>query len=44
MFVSKNWTIGLSDGCKPPYNFLELIDKELKEFEGSFEHDEIVDI
>ncbi len=44
IFVSKNWPSDLRDGCKPPSNVVELEEFELKEFEGSFERDEIVDI
>jgi hypothetical protein len=41
--VSKNWPRNLRDGCKPPSNLVESIqinlgfEKELEEFEGSFE-------
>ncbi len=50
IFVSKNWPSDPRDGCKPPSNLIELIQKnlcfeeELEEFEGSFERDEIADI
>jgi hypothetical protein len=42
--LSKIEQLVLENSCKPPSNLLDLIEKELKEFEGSFEHDEIVDI
>jgi hypothetical protein len=47
---SKNWSSDPRDGCKLFSNLVELIqtylgfEKELEEFEGSFEQDEIVDI
>ncbi len=50
IFVSKNWPNVPIDGCKPPSNLVELIQidlgfqKELEEFEGSFERDQLVDI
>jgi hypothetical protein len=37
-------------GCKSPYNFLEFLErdidleKELEEFEGEFEKDEVVEV
>ncbi len=48
--MSKNWPNVPIDGCKPPSNLVELIQidlgfqKELEEFEGSFERDQLVDI
>jgi len=48
--VNKNWPSDPKDGCKAPSNLVELIqtylgfEKELEEFEGLFERDEIVDI
>jgi hypothetical protein len=48
--VSKNLPSDLRVGCKPPSNFVVLIwtyldfEKDLEEFENSFEHDEIMDI
>ncbi len=50
IFVSKNWQSYPKDGCKSPFNLVELIqtnlgfEEELEEFESSFEEDEIVDI
>jgi len=50
IFVNKNWRSDPRDRCKPPSNWIELIqtnlsfEEELKKFEGSFEWDEIVDI
>jgi hypothetical protein len=50
IFVSKIWPSYPKDGCKSPFNLVELIqtnlgfEEELEEFEGSFEDDEIVDI
>ncbi len=47
---TKNWPNDPRDGCKPLSNLVELIqtdlgfEKELEEFEGSFEWDEIVNI
>jgi hypothetical protein len=41
--MSKNWPNDPINGCKPPFNLVELIptylgfEKELEEFEGSFE-------
>ncbi len=41
--MSKNWTSDHRGECKPPSNLVELIqtnlgfEKELEEFEGSFE-------
>jgi hypothetical protein len=41
--VSKNWPSDSRDGCKLPFNLIELIQmdlgfkEELEEFEGSFE-------
>jgi hypothetical protein len=43
IFVSKNWPSDPIDGCKLPFNLVKLIqinlgfEKELEEFEGSFE-------
>ncbi len=48
--MNKNWPRDLKDGCKPPSNLAKLIqtnlsfEKQLKEYEGLFEQDEIVDI
>ncbi len=46
IFVDKNWLLDHKDGCRPPFNLVELIDSEneLKEFESSFEQNEIMDI
>ncbi len=51
IFISKIWPINPRNGCKPsPLTFsgvnwkLFRFEKELEEFEGSFEHNEIVDI
>ncbi len=50
LMVSQNWPSDPRDGCKLPFNLVELIqtylcfEEELEEFEGSFEWDEIVDI
>jgi hypothetical protein len=44
------WPNDPRDGCKPPPNLIKLVqtylsfEEELKEFEGSFEQDEIMDI
>jgi hypothetical protein len=49
IFLSKNWPSDPIDGCKLPFNLVKLIqinlgfEKELEEFEGSFERDELVD-
>jgi hypothetical protein len=48
--MSKNWPSDPRVEYKLPFNLLELIqinfefDDELENFEGSFEHDEIIDI
>ncbi len=48
--MNKNWPSDPKDGCKAPSNLVQLIqtylgfEKELEEFEGLFEWDEIVDI
>ncbi len=49
IFVSKNWPNGPRIGCKSPSNLVEFIihgdlEKELEEFESSFERDEVVDL
>ncbi len=50
IFVSKNWPNYPKDGCKSPFNLVELIqtnlgfEEELEEFEGSFQEVEIMDI
>jgi hypothetical protein len=31
-------------GCKSPFGLVELIEKKLEQFEGSFEHDEVVNL
>ncbi len=48
--MNKSWPSDLIIDCKPPFNLVELIEKdfdfkeELKEFESSFEWDELLDI
>jgi hypothetical protein len=48
--VNKNWPSDPRNGCKSPFNLVQLIqkklgfEKELEKFEGPFEQDEIVDI
>jgi hypothetical protein len=48
--VSKNWQSYPKDGCKLPFNLVQLIktnlgfEEEFEEFKGSFEEVEIVDI
>jgi hypothetical protein len=50
IFVNKNWLNDLRIGCKSPSNLLEFLEKdmnlekELEEFEGEFERDEIVEV
>jgi hypothetical protein len=50
IFMSKNWSSDLRNGCKPPSNLIKLIQRylcfedELEDFEGSFEQDEVMDI
>jgi hypothetical protein len=46
IFVDKNWLLDHKNGCRPPFNLMELIDfeNELEEFESSFEQNEIMDI
>ncbi len=44
--MKKSWPNDPRIDCKPPFNLVELIEKdfdfkELKEFEGSFEQDEL---
>ncbi len=34
IFINKNWSIEPRDGCKPPFNLVELIEKDL-DFENS---------
>jgi hypothetical protein len=34
IFINKNWSIDPRDGCKPPFNLVELIEKGL-DFEKS---------
>ncbi len=48
--MNKNWLNYCRIDCKPPSNLVELIEKdldfeeELEEFEGSFKHDELLDL
>jgi len=48
--VKKNWWNDLRIDCKPFFNLVELIEKdldfeyELEKFEGSFERDEFLDL
>ncbi len=48
--MNKNWPNYCRIDCKPPSNLVELIEKdldfeeELEAFEGSFKHDELLDI
>jgi hypothetical protein len=50
IFVNKNWLNDLRIGCKSPSNLLEFLEKdvdleeELKEFEGEFLRDEVVEV
>jgi hypothetical protein len=49
IFLSKNWSIDHNVDCKPHFNMLELIEKDLdlkklENLESSFEWDEIVNI
>ncbi len=50
IFVTKNWPNDYRVGCKSPSKLLEDIgidgdlEEELKQFEGVFERDEIVDL
>ncbi len=50
IIVSQIWPNYPKDGCKSPFNLVEIIktnlgfEEELEEFEGSFEEVEIVDI
>jgi len=49
IFVNKNWLNDLKIRCKPPFNLVEFLkrdidwEEELEEFEGEFERDEIVE-
>ncbi len=48
--VNKNWPNDPRIGCKSPSNLVEFLEKdvdleeELKEFEGEFERDEVVEV
>jgi hypothetical protein len=49
ILVSKNWSNDFRIDLKPPSNLVELIEKDLnfeklKEFESSFEQDELLNI
>jgi hypothetical protein len=50
IFVNKNWPNDPRIGCKSPSNLVEFLEKnvdleeELKEFEGEFERDEVVEV
>jgi hypothetical protein len=46
IFVDKKWLLDHKNGCRPPFNLVELIDfeNELEEFESLFEQDKIMDI
>jgi hypothetical protein len=50
IFVSQNWPNDPRLGCKTPFNFVEfikkdkIIEEELKEFEGGFKREAIVDM
>ncbi len=50
IFVNKNWPNDPIIGCKSPFNLVEFLEKdvnleeELKEFEGEFARDEIVEL
>jgi hypothetical protein len=49
IFVNKNWPIDPRIGCQCPSNLIDFfekdinIEKELEEFEGDFERDEVVE-
>jgi hypothetical protein len=49
IFVNKNWPNDLKIGCKSPSNLVEFLErdvdleKELEEFEGEFEKEEVVE-
>jgi hypothetical protein len=49
IFVNKNWPNDFKIDCKPPFNLVELIEKDfnfetIKEFEDSFEWNELLNI
>ncbi len=50
IFVNKNWPNDPRTCCKSPSNLVEFLEKdvdpeeELKEFEGEFERDEVVEV
>jgi hypothetical protein len=49
IFVSKNWSDDPRFDCKPPPNLVELTQKDLnfeklKEFEGSFKQDKLLNM
>jgi hypothetical protein len=50
IFVNKNWPYDPRIGCKFPSNLVEFLEKdvdleeELKEFEGEFARDEVVEV
>jgi hypothetical protein len=50
IFVSKNWPNNSKGGCKASSNVIQIIemdedlDKELEQFEGDFERDEVFEL
>jgi hypothetical protein len=44
IFLNKNWPNYPRIDCKPPFNVVELIEKDLEEFEGSLKQDELLNI
>jgi hypothetical protein len=50
IFVNKNWPNDLKIGCKSPCSFVDFIEtnvnfkEKLKEFEGVFERDEVMEL
>ncbi len=49
IFVNKNWPNDPRRGCQSPSNLIDFlekdinVEKELEEFEGDFERDEVVE-
>jgi hypothetical protein len=50
IFVSKNWANDPRIGCQSPFSLVDFIEsdinleKELEDFEGTFERDEVVEL
>ncbi len=50
IFVNKNWLNDLRTRCKSPSNLVEFLEKDinleekLREFEGDFERDEVIEV